>query len=1454
MRGMRQPRDTTPDVDILLKFQKLVDSGDRAALDLRGRYSAHHISESTFQQEASLLVARAGQSTSSTVTAPRTVARADSVAGFMFFCNSATQHECLSRSLFGLHKNDLEKVNRIGDKTPLYLYNFSTRTVYGAFRPASAPGYNLDPGAWQSASRRPARPGAAQESPFPAQIRICRDGIIRKWEKPHGVTYEAGAQTAATVADLERGLGGRTARAAPETEHVRTRAQATAPAAAPLSQASRTPPLRPPPVAPHVPAQLVQMLLEVSGASVTLGASEAAAMCKETLRDECGGQPWPADGTAEAEALFERALDITLAKLASRVSSATPNHSPNHAPTHAPSGSATGSGSGSAAGGAAMVPPASPEACHRGPHGVSKSDRKKAKKAQREAAAQTGHANALPPTMEAPPSPPTPPASPANAPMSATPITAVGAKAARHVAQETQPLISRLGALSVGEEAMPIRPSTTSPVPSPPVASDACDAGLSNDHLRDLVGLTSAKISVETSASTGADYGRNKGWAGLTDDEKSAAAILGFDETKWDAGETTAPCLQPWAHLCQDAVQMNAAVALGYTQEIWDAELPVEMLPAALPLSVVTDALPAALPLSVTEAIETSPPPQSRALSGFCLFVEDHHLDELRCTGALSVVASNASKALEHTHIFLFAFMEGELHGAYKPIRVEEAPPGPTGLEVRSCLHLVPHGRLAGLLELGRDEVSKVISELTHTGDARSAVRGLIPPACLRSLLGNIEGAADADDAIGVYANLAHLGSLLPVSPRGRGGAHGAFGAFGASGALPTGGALPAAAYPERASSDSVRSDSGAGGGGVMIVLDGASIASAHCNLNGGYLNVDALKMAIKYYAEREHEVCCLVPRGWTLKRAFGETDDDRVAREQLLDLFEAGWVRTMPDDAKSDLPPLASWVLLECDTPAVIVSNDSNLYEQCIKACVGRDAQTAMRSWHKQWVCAFSFKSMSTCTGLTKRFEPVPFFSMPFVAAPLAHVGYGLLDTPVTPLAGTVQASLRIHFASLNVAMVKDSMAVDHHADIDRLLDALELPAVAAFRAERLCDLAKGIHRHGHAADGPWGFVEEKTAWDVLNKLIFFCKQEQHSSSIFQCDAVIPSALDKHGKYLVEFLSRQMRSAYRNLSLEEVEQATVALMAKCTDAAHAVRAHATDQKARWRVRLAKGTQLSDAALGMRLDDSGGNDSEAEVIIKWMPSEALGAAPEGASHSVTMYRTILHKLKASYERCATAPHDRTLCLTRIFAMAVRYDTLSQTKSGYQAALPPPLMGLLESELGARHECFASPLNHALPSFCSVFHDADRFFGSSGNFFAFEPAATDPAGGVYECNPPFDTGSVMACLFRIAALLAAAKVPLTFVLIIPEMQNDCDRGRNSHLRQAFAAAANFLRRHVEVKAHEHIYQMGLQHRRTGEAKHWRPEKPSVVYFYQNDAGAGVNPVDAVADKVPHAFDN
>ena len=75
-------------------------------------------------------------------------------------------------------------------------------------------------------------------------------------------------------------------------------------------------------------------------------------------------------------------------------------------------------------------------------------------------------------------------------------------------------------------------------------------------------------------------HGKDKGWADLTDSEKDAAAILGFNAISWDAGESPAPCLQVWASLCNNAKQLTAAIQLGYTQAAWDAELGVD--PAAM--------------------------------------------------------------------------------------------------------------------------------------------------------------------------------------------------------------------------------------------------------------------------------------------------------------------------------------------------------------------------------------------------------------------------------------------------------------------------------------------------------------------------------------------------------------------------------------------------------------------------------------------------------------------------------------------------------------------------------------------------------------------------------------------------------------------------------------------------------------------------------------------------------
>ena len=115
------------------------------------------------------------------------------------------------------------------------------------------------------------------------------------------------------------------------------------------------------------------------------------------------------------------------------------------------------------------------------------------------------------------------------------------------------------------------------------------------------------------------------------------------------------------------------------------------------------------------------------------------------------------------------------------------------------------------------------------------------------------------------------------------------------------------------------------------------------------------------------------------------------------------------------------------------------------------------------------------------------------------------------------------------------------------------------------------------------------------------------------------------------------------------------------------------------------------------------------------------------------------------------------------AMATRYETLSATKSAYQAAIPDALFTVLQQGLGVRHECYASPLNHWCPSYCSLFLDVDSFFG-----LARIVPRVDARGGVYECNPPFNNASVCACFQRLSTLLGTAPhdMPLSFVVECP----------------------------------------------------------------------------------------
>ena len=257
-----------------------------------------------------------------------------------------------------------------------------------------------------------------------------------------------------------------------------------------------------------------------------------------------------------------------------------------------------------------------------------------------------------------------------------------------------------------------------------------------------------------------------------------------------------------------------------------------------------------------------------------------------------------------------------------------------------------------------------------------------------------------------------------------------------------------------------------------------------------------------------------------------------------------------------------------------------------------------------------------------------------------------------------------------------------------------------------------------------------------------------------------------------------------------------------------------------------------------------------------------------------------------------------LMLPRVFACVSRYETLSSTKSGHQAAVPEAAMAALKEDFGVRFECFASPLNALCDKYCSLFPDTDRFFGSRGSFFDYFPRD-----GSHECNPPYDAASVEQTLLHLATILLGGSAeaseararamrthenhareettraaranasgtfrpgdycvvdappptpreqPLSFVLVIPQFL-----GRDSptlHKRgsvHAWTLLDPFVRAEVALEKARHGFRYGLQHRppeedrtRRDGREHWVPrEFGTRVYWLQNDAGANVWPADA-----------
>jgi hypothetical protein len=81
-------------------------------------------------------------------------------AGWVFFCNSRTEGECLALKLFGSPKREWTKVSQVKRGDILYLHNYETNRLHGVFEAVEDGKMNIEPYAF--------------DGYFPAQVRVVR--------------------------------------------------------------------------------------------------------------------------------------------------------------------------------------------------------------------------------------------------------------------------------------------------------------------------------------------------------------------------------------------------------------------------------------------------------------------------------------------------------------------------------------------------------------------------------------------------------------------------------------------------------------------------------------------------------------------------------------------------------------------------------------------------------------------------------------------------------------------------------------------------------------------------------------------------------------------------------------------------------------------------------------------------------------------------------------------------------------------------------------------------------------------------------------------------------------------------------------------------------------------------------------------------------------------------------
>ena len=113
----------------------------------------------------------------------------------------------------------------------------------------------------------------------------------------------------------------------------------------------------------------------------------------------------------------------------------------------------------------------------------------------------------------------------------------------------------------------------------------------------------------------------------------------------------------------------------------------------------------------------------------------------------------------------------------------------------------------------------------------------------------------------------------------------------------------------------------------------------------------------------------------------------------------------------------------------------------------------------------------------------------------------------------------------------------------------------------------------------------------------------------------------------------------------------------------------------------------------------------------------------------------------------------------IWIVLYRYQLLSSNNN--QLAVLENILEKMKIDFNLSHECFASAINGTLSSYCSIYYDVERYFGSIGSYFNVILQK-----GTFSFNPPYQYDIINNGIKRMIEFLDNTSDELNFIITIP----------------------------------------------------------------------------------------